>query len=157
MLVVKKVNILCIWIQIIYVVVQWVNIYHIVKWLNKKEIDRFDVNSNECDFIEENSLNGYIIKVDLEYPDELHELQNDILSNYCSNIANKYDIKIGVVIKLVPNLGDKSKYILHYGSIHLYLWLGMKLVIFCKILKLKKPAWLKKYIDFNTVKRKKCC
>ena len=99
--------------------------YSDFKWLNKKEIDRFDINSNECEFIEENSLNGYIIKVDLEYPDKLHELQNDILSNYSSDIANKYDIKIGVVIKLVPNLGNKSKYVLHYGSIHLYLWLGI--------------------------------
>ena len=54
--------------------------YSDFKWLNKKEIDRFAINSNECESIEENSLNGYIIKVDLEYPDELHELQNDILT-----------------------------------------------------------------------------
>ena len=41
-------------------------------WLSRKEINRFDVNS-----IEENSPIGYILKVDLEYPDDLHELQND--------------------------------------------------------------------------------
>ena len=39
-----------------------------------------------------------------------------MLSNYCSRIANKYDIKIGGVIKLVPNLGNKSQYVLHYKN-----------------------------------------
>ena len=91
------------------------------KWLNRGEVDNFDVNS-----IEENSPIGYILEVGLEYPGELHELDNDyplasekleishnMLSNYCSSIANEYNIKIGGVNKLVPNLGNKSKYILH--------------------------------------------
>ena len=42
------------------------------KWLRREKINRFDVNS-----IEENSPIGYILKVDLEYPDDLHDLQND--------------------------------------------------------------------------------
>ena len=42
------------------------------KWLSREKINRFDVNS-----IEENSPIGYILKVDLEYPDDLHDLQND--------------------------------------------------------------------------------
>ena len=59
------------------------------RWL--KNIDNFDVN-----FLEKNSPIGYIIEVDLDYPDELHELYNhyplapeklavpyDMLSNYC--------------------------------------------------------------------------
>ena len=37
------------------------------KWLNRGEVDNFDVNS-----IEDNSPIAY-----LEYPDELHELHND--------------------------------------------------------------------------------
>ena len=40
------------------------------KWL--KNVDGFDLNS-----ISEKSLIGYILKVDLEYPDELHALHND--------------------------------------------------------------------------------
>ena len=43
------------------------------KWLNQKEIDKFCLN-----FIDENSLIGYILEFDLEYPaDKLHELHNN--------------------------------------------------------------------------------
>ena len=40
------------------------------KWL--KNVDMFDVNS-----ISEKSPIGNFLKVDFEYPDELHELRND--------------------------------------------------------------------------------
>ena len=62
------------------------------KWL--KNVDGFDVNS-----ISEKSPIGYFLEVDLEYPDELHELHNDfplapeklavssdMLSNYCKKL-----------------------------------------------------------------------
>ena len=47
-------------------------LYGEFKWLNQKVIDKFDVN-----FIEENSSNGYILEVDLEYLDKLHNVHND--------------------------------------------------------------------------------
>ena len=86
------------------------------KWLNQKESDKFDVN-----LIKEIISDGYILEIDLEYPDELHKLHNDyplapLLLNYCSSIANQYDIKIGGVNKLIANLGNKSKYVLHYKN-----------------------------------------
>ena len=34
---------------------------------------------------------------------------NDMLSNYCKSIADKYDIKVGDLKKLIPNLGNKNK------------------------------------------------
>ena len=71
------------------------------------------------------------------------------MSNYCSSIANKYDIKIGPINKLVPNLGNKSKHVLYYKNFQLHLPLASKLASqYLKILKFKK------YIDFNTNKRK---
>ena len=119
--------------------------YSRFKWLDQKDIHRFDVNS-----IEENSFIGYILKADLQCPSELHKLHNDcslapenleisqnMLSNYCFNIANKYGIKIGGVNKLVPNLGNKSKYVVHYRNLQLYLPLGMKLTKVHRILKFK--------------------
>ena len=91
--------------------------YSKFEWLNHKEIDKFDAN-----LMAENSLDGYILDVDHKYPDELHELHNDyslvpekleighdMLSKYCSNIADIYDVKIGGVNKLFPNFGNKDK------------------------------------------------
>ena len=57
-------------------------LYGRYKWINKKDSDNFDVNS-----IGEDSSDGYILdldlelgldlRVDIEYPDELHKLHND--------------------------------------------------------------------------------
>ena len=121
----------------------------------------------ELHSIDKNSSVGYGLEVDLEYPRELHDLHNDyplapekveinenMLSNYWFNIANKYGIKIGGVNKLVPNLGDKSKYVVHYRNLLLYLPLGMKLTKIQIVLKFKQSDWLKKFVDFNTDKKK---
>ena len=67
-------------------------------------------------------------------PEKL-EMNHDMQWKYCSNIANKYDIKI--IHKLVPNLGNKSKYVLHHKNLQQCLSLGMKLVGVHRILKFK--------------------
>ena len=72
-----------------------------------------------------------------------------MLSNYCKKIADKYEIKVGDVEKLIRNLGDKTNYVLHYRNLQLYLSLGMKIH---KVLKFKQSDQMKKYIDFNTEK-----
>ena len=86
-------------------------------------------------------------------PEKLETSPQYAVKNY-SSIPNKCDIKIGDADQLVPNLGSKSKYVLHYKNRHLYLSLGMKLVSVHRILLFKQSNWLKKYIDFNTDKRK---
>ena len=65
--------------------------------------------------------NRIFFEVDLNYPDEFHELHNDyplaseklagssdMLSSYCKKIADKYEIKVSDVKKLIPNLGKKN-------------------------------------------------
>ena len=42
-------------------------------------------------------------------------------------IADEYGIKVGDVKKLIPNLNNKTNYIVHYRNLQLYLSLGMKL------------------------------
>ena len=88
-----------------------------------------------------------------DYPLAPEKINHDMLPNYCSNFANDYGIKIGNVNKLVPNLGNKSKCVLHYKNLQLYLSLGMKLVSIHRILKFKQSDWLKIYIDFNADKK----
>ena len=103
------------------------------KWL--KNVDEFDV---MC--INEKGLTGYLLKVDLKYPNKLHKLHNDyplapeklsvsnnMLSNYCKETADKYEIKVGDVKILVPNLGNKTNYVVHYRNLQLHLSLGLKL------------------------------
>ena len=72
-----------------------------LKWL--KKVDNFDVN-----LICEKCTIGYILEVDLEYPDEVHVLHSDyplapeklaipyeMLPDYCKKIADEYGIKVG--------------------------------------------------------------
>ena len=102
------------------------------KWL--ENVHKLDVMS-----INEKSEIEYFLEVDLEYPDELHELHNDyplapeklvvtndMLSKYCKRIASEYVIEVGDVKKLIPNLSNKTKYVLHYKNLHFYISLGMR-------------------------------
>ena len=88
----------------------------------------------------------YLSEVDLKYRDKLHELLNDyllapvklavstdMLSKYFLKIADRHEIKVGDAKKLIPNLGDKTNYVVHYRNIQLYLSLGMKLIKSFKI------------------------
>ena len=63
-------------------------------------------------------------------------------------------MKVGNVKKLIPNLGNKTKYVLQYRNLQLYLSLGIKLTKIHRALQFKQSDWMKKYIEFNTEKRK---
>ena len=80
--------------------------------------------------ISENGSVGYVLESDLEYCKELHdshsdyplcpekiEVSSNMLSKYCSDIADQYGIKVGGVKKSIPNLKDKTKYVVHYRNL----------------------------------------
>lgn len=111
--------------QIFFMNWQWVNIF---SWLTRPEISKLEINS-----IPEDSWYGCIFTVDLEYPKQLQDLENnyllapeklkiacDMFSDYCIGNANKYKIKVRGVKKLVRNLVNKSEYVLHYINLQSY-------------------------------------
>ena len=124
------------------------------RWMTDKEINKIDLGKYKAD-----DKKGLILEVDLEYPQELHDMHSDypvcpekvkvsknMLSAFCKKIAEKYNISIGLVSKLIPTLRDKKEYVLHYHNLQL------KKVH--RVLKFDQSPWLKQYIDFNTEKRK---
>ena len=100
------------------------------------------------DFITGDDGIGCILEVDLEYPDELHDEHNEY------PLAPE-SLKINKVDKLIPNLQDKTNYVIHYKNLEQCLNLGMKLKkVHCAI-KFNECAWLKDYIQLNTDSRTK--
>ena len=61
-----------------------------------------------------------ILEVDLEYPENLHDLHNDYA------LASER-LMINKVEKLVPNLLNKEKYVVHHKNLKLYEELGLKI------------------------------
>ena len=74
------------------------------RWV--KNIDKIEQGLKE---IKNNSSIRYILKVDLEYSEELHaapekiNIRKEWLSNYCLEIENEHNVTVGSVKKLVPN------------------------------------------------------
>ena len=109
---------------------------------------------------------GHILEVDLEYPKHLHKSHNDYplapekvavkeewLSDYQTELL--YNKSMINVTKLVPNLMDKKKYVVHYRNLLLYLSLGMKLKKIHRVLEFDEKPWMEPYIHLNTELRKK--
>ena len=84
-----------------------------------------------------------ILEVDLEYPRSLHDSHSDY------PLAPE-QIKVNKVTKLISNLGDRERYILHYKNLKQYLSLGLKLIRIHRGINFEESQWLKKYIALNT-------
>ena len=108
------------------------------------------------------SGHGYFLEVDLAYPPELHKDHNDyplapekltVTNTMMSSYQQKLIDELGVSIsceKLVPNLMNKSRYVLHYRNLQLYLSLGLKLTKVHKVLQFQQSPWMAPYIAKNT-------
>ena len=115
---------------------KWVND---ISGINEKFVKSYD---------KKNSDKGYILEVDVDYPSKLHKLHSDI-----PFLPER--MKIDKTQKLVCNLRDKKKYVVHISILKQALDRGLKLKKMHRVIEFNQEAWLKKYIDMNTELRKK--
>ncbi|XP_072025373.1 uncharacterized protein [Amphiura filiformis] len=104
------------------------------EWMTPKQLDSWD--EIPC-----------ILEVDLEYPKKLHDLHNDY------PLAPER-VTVNRVEKLIPNLGDKEKYVIHHTALKQCLDLGLKLTKIHRGIIFNESPFMKKYIDLNTELRK---
>ena len=110
---------------------------------------------------------GFILEVDLEYPEDLHNAHNTyplapermvVQKKWMSEYQHSL-LGVGVapteVEKLVPNLRNKDRYVLHYRNLQLYTSLGMRLTKVHRALRFDQSPWMEPYIRMNTEFRKK--
>ncbi|GFX62826.1 uncharacterized protein TNCV_3351521 [Trichonephila clavipes] len=126
--------------------------YAMSKYLPLKDFVWSDNDLTEQDILNlsDESDVGYILEVDLEYPSDLHDKHSDFpLAPENKPPPNCKEPR------LLTTLEPKTKYILHYSNLKLYLKLGLVLKKIHRVLKFFQSPWLKNYIDYNTKLRTK--
>ena len=118
---------------------------HGFKWLSSGEMENL-FNNQVVQVWEKTPC---ILEVDLEYPENLHDLHNDY--PFC---PERVECKNGVE-KLIPNLRDKTKYVIHYKNLIQCLKAGLKLKKIHRGIKFIESEWIKPYIEMNANLRTK--
>ena len=106
------------------------------KWIN-------DVTRIDEQFIQnydEDSDKAYTLEVDVKYPKKLHDL-------HCDLPFLPERMKIDKCKKLVCNLRNKKKYVVHIRSLKQALNHGLKLKKVHRIIEFNQKAWLIEYIE----------
>ena len=133
------------------------------RWLSFEDAQAFDLMGVSAD-----GEKGYVLEVDLGYPDSIHDLHNDyplaaeklvikeeMVSGLSKDIAQKFGQRHVECEKLVPNLMNKTKYVVHYRNLQFYVKQGLCITKIHRILEFNQSEWLKPYIELNTELRKK--
>ena len=133
------------------------------QWVEDCELEKLA--ENIIDKKEDDPV-GHILEVDLEYPTELHKAHNayplapermvvkqEWMSEYQHDLLGVASLSTEVE-KLVPNLRNKERYVLHYRNLQLYLSLGMRLKKIHRALQFHQSPWMGPFIRMNTELRK---
>ena len=115
------------------------------KWIEKDDVSKFDE-----EFVknyDENSDKGYILEVDVEYPENIRMLHSDL-----PFLPER--MEISKCTKLVCTMLNKVNYVVHIRALKQALNHGLKLIKVHRIIQFDQEAWLKPYVDMNTELRK---
>ena len=113
------------------------------KWVE----DTSKINEEFIKNYNENSNKGYILEVHVKHPKKLDDSHSDL-----PFLPRR--MKIDKCKKLICNLQNKKKYVVHIKSLKQVLNHGLRLKKVHKIIEFNQKAWLKLYIDMNTELRK---
>lgn len=108
------------------------------QWVDN--IKNFDLSSIAAD-----SPIGYILEVDLEYPQRLHDVHVDL--PFCPTRAKPPGKKCE---KLLATLYDKQRYVIHYYNLQQCTRHGLRITKIHRILQFAQSPWLCEYIELNT-------
>ena len=114
------------------------------KWM----VDISGIDENFVKSYNKNSGKGYVLKVDVDYPCELQNLDCDLSFLPERMVVNNTK-------KLICNLQDKKDYVVHINVLKQALDHGLKLIKVHQVIEFDQEAWLKEYINFNTELRRK--
>ncbi|GET67002.1 uncharacterized protein LOC111108966 [Rhizophagus irregularis DAOM 181602=DAOM 197198] len=107
--------------------------FHWIKEENELSNIQRQIESNE---IPDNSSEGYILKVKLEYPQVLHSQHTDY--------------------PLAPErMKVKKEWLIHYRNLQYYVSQGLVIKKVYEAIKFEQAPWMKPYIEFNTAERAK--
>lgn len=135
-----------------------------VNFVNK-HLNKDDNNENNIPITTDDICkwsHGYILEVDLIYPQDIHNKHNSfplapermlVESNMLSKFNKQYNNKI-FNEKLIASLYPRKKYIIHYKNLQLYLRLGMVLTKVYRVLRFRESRWMKIYIAYNSLQRR---
>ena len=116
-----------------------------LKWVKQEDLSQFNEDFiKSCD---ENGNTGYFLEVDIDYPKELFDLHKDLPFLPESKKVNKVE-------KLICDIEDKKKYVIHIRALKQALNNELRLKKVHRIIQFKQKACLKTYIDMNTELRK---
>ena len=87
------------------------------------------------------------MEVDVKYPKRLHELHSDL-----PFLSER--MEVNKCKKLVCNLFNKKKYVVHINALKQALNHGLKFKKIHRVIEFNQEAWLKPYINMNTELRK---
>ncbi|XP_036148161.1 uncharacterized protein LOC118647413 [Monomorium pharaonis] len=105
-----------------------------------EDILNFNVNA-----IAPDSPTGYILEVDLEYPQNLHDAHADL--PFCPTRDKPPGTREE---KLLATVCDKKRYIIHYRNLQQCMRHGLRVTQIHRVLKFAQSPWLRKYIELNT-------
>ena len=95
--------------------------------------------------IASDSPTGYILEVDLEYPQDVHDEHTDL--PFCPT-RDKPPGKRQA--KLLATLFDKKRYVIHYRNLQQCTRHGLCVTKIHRVLQFAQSPWLRDYIELNT-------